>query len=45
MQLFSDIQYSFRASRLTTELLRVAIDKIVTAFTRSWATSALAGDI
>ena len=41
MWLFSDIQYCFRSSRSTADLLKVVSDIIVGAFDRSWATRAV----
>ena len=43
--LFSDLQYGFRSSRETAELLTVVPDKIARAFNRSGATRAVALDI
>ena len=43
--LFSDFQYSFRSSRLATDLLTVVSDRIAGAFNRSGATRAVALDI
>ena len=42
---FSDIQYGFRSSRLTADLLTVISDRITRAFNRSGATRAVARDI
>ena len=43
--LFSDFQYGFRSSRLTTDLLTVVSDRIARAFNRSGATRTVALDI
>ena len=43
--LFSDIQYGFRFSRSTADLLTVVSDRIARAFNRSGATRAVALDI
>ena len=43
--LFSDIQYGFRSSRSTADLLTVVSDRIARAFNRSGATRAVALDI
>ena len=43
--LFSDVQYSFRTSRLTADLLIVVSDRIARAFYTSRATRAVALDI
>ena len=43
--LFSDIQYGFRFSRSTADLLAVVSDRIARAFNRSGATQAIALDI
>ena len=44
-ELFSDLQYGFRSSRSTADLLTVASDRIARAFNRSGATRAVALDI
>ena len=43
--LFSDLQYGFRSSRSTADLLTVVSDRIARAFNRSGATRAVALDI
>ena len=43
--LFSDFQYDFRSSRLTSDLLTVVSHRIARAFNRSGATRAVALDI
>ena len=43
--LFSDLQYDFRSSRSTVDLLKVVSDRIARAFNRSGATRAVALDI
>ena len=43
--LFSDFQYGFRSSRSTVDLLTVVSNRIAAAFSRSWATQAVAHDI
>ena len=43
--LFSDLQYGFRSSRSTPDLLTVVSDRIARAFNRSGATRAVALDI
>ena len=43
--LFSDFQYGFRSSRSTADLLTVVSDEIAWAFSRSWATQAVASDM
>ena len=43
--LFSDLQYGFRSSRSTADLLTVVSDRIARAFNRSGATLAVALDI
>ena len=43
--LFSDLQYNFRSSRSTADLLAVVSDRIARAFNRSGATQAVALDI
>ena len=43
--LFSHLQYGFRSSRSTTDLLTVVYDRIARAFNRSGATRAVALDI
>ena len=43
--LFSDIQYGFRSSRSTADLLTVVSDRIARTFNRSGATRAVAIDI
>ena len=45
MDFFSDLQYGFRSSRSTDDLLTVASDRIARAFNRSGATRAVALDI
>ena len=42
---FSDLQYGFRSSQSTTDLLTVASDRIAMTFSRSRATEAVALDI
>ena len=42
---FSDLQYGFRSSRLTADLLTVVSDRIARAFNRSEATRVVALDI
>ena len=42
---FSDLQYGFRSSRSTADLLTVVSDRIARAFNRSRATRAVALDI
>ena len=42
--LFSDLQYDFRSSRSTADLLTVVSDRIARAFNRSGATRAVALD-
>ena len=43
--LFSDVQYGFRSSLSTTDLLKIVSDRIARAFNRSGATRAVALDI
>ena len=43
--LFSELQYSFRSSRSTADLLTVVSDRIAWTFNRSGATRAVALDI
>ena len=43
--LFCDLQYGFRSSRSTADLLTIVSDKIARAFNRSGATRAVALDI
>ena len=43
--LFSDLQYGFRSSQSTTDLLTVVSDRIVSAFNRYEATRAVVLDI
>ena len=43
--LFSDIQYGFRSSRPTADLLTVVLDRIARALNRSGATRAVALEI
>ena len=42
---FSDLQYGFRSSESTADLLTVVSDKIAKTFNRSWTTRAVALDI
>ena len=43
--LFSDLQYGFRSSQSTADLLTVVADRIARAFNKSGATRAVALDI
>ena len=45
MSPFSDLQYGFRSSWSTVELLTVVSDRIAKAFNRSGATQAVAVDL
>ena len=45
MDFFSDLQYGFRSSQSTADLLTVVSDKIAKAFNRSWTTRAVALDV
>ena len=45
MDFFSDLQYGFRSSQSTADLLTVVSDKIAKAFNRSSTTRAVALDI